>query len=121
MNRFDEAEPLEQLSKLDVVVGNGAEQENQLESAHAHSLFFVLGSAEQSTREAQGFVFLLRVLRLLWNGELERPDRLGDSREDWAVVGGERGVAGFLAGVFGWGRVYLSILLDDFKGTCSET
>jgi hypothetical protein len=34
---------------------------------------------------------------------------------------GERGVAGFLAGVFGWGRVYLSILLDDFKATCSET
>jgi hypothetical protein len=86
VNRFDEAEPLEQLSKLDVVVGNGAEQENQLESVHAHPLFFVLGSAEQSTREAQGFVFLLRVLRPFWNGELERSDQLGDSREDWAVV-----------------------------------
>ena len=30
---LDEAEPLQQLSKLDVVVWNGAEQENQLEPA----------------------------------------------------------------------------------------
>ena len=33
---LDEAEPLQQLSKLDVVGGDGAEQENQLEPAHSH-------------------------------------------------------------------------------------
>jgi len=40
---LDEAEPLQQLSKLDVVVGNGAEQENQLELALSHrsSSYFV--------------------------------------------------------------------------------
>src|SRR5579864_4366142 len=33
---LDEAEPLQQLSKLDVVAGHGAEQKNQLEPAHSH-------------------------------------------------------------------------------------
>ncbi len=32
---LDETEPLQQLSKLDVVAGNGAEQENQFEPAHS--------------------------------------------------------------------------------------
>ena len=33
---LDEAEPLEQLSKLDVVLGNGAEQSNQFEPERSH-------------------------------------------------------------------------------------
>jgi hypothetical protein len=54
---LDETEPLQQLSKLDVVAGNGAEQQNQLEPAHSHrsSSYFVPRSRNSPPRHRASF------------------------------------------------------------------
>jgi hypothetical protein len=85
---LDEAEPLEQLSKLDVVVGNGAKQQNQLEPAHSHRSSLYLVSRSISPARGRASFFSSAFCVPSGNGALECFDQLGDSREDRAVVRG---------------------------------